>query len=533
MLLGITDLSNGVTVVSGSRVTIANTGIYNIQWSAQFTNPTSAEHDVTIWLRKNGVDVPGSSGIVLVPAKHGSADGHTLPSWNFLLDVVAGDYYEFVWSTVNTSVYISFQPAGTPPPSTASVVMTVTQQSGIMAGTGMTSLTTTGSSGASTYNSGTGALNVPTYTLSGLGGISGSGTTNYIPKFTGTSALGNSLIYDDGTNVSIGTTSGLGLFNVTGSKTAATAIARGVNFTPTLVAAANSDTLIGLDIAPTFTNGAFTGVTNGALRVNGNILTSSNGTNDIGSSVNQFLTTWSGTFRSISGGQTRWGATSAYNFYNSTNFVGQFAANTGNLLLQNGGTFTDVASSRLTINSTTQGMLPPRMTTAQKNAISSPATGLVVYDTDLKAISNYNGTSWLSLTPTAPSQQVYTGTITWTGTTAPSGATTHTYNWSLINNLVTLKITLIYATTGAGLTAVTVTLPNDCPTPLKPTGLTTASNNLYTGNAYLAQLITSTASIATRTILRSNAANNGFEIVVNSAAGTYAYSDIIVQYFTS
>lgn len=163
MLLGVTDLTNGVTVVSGSRVTIANTGIYNIQWSAQFTNPTAAEHDVTIWLRKNGVDVVGSAGVVLVPAKHGSSDGHTLPSWNFLLDPIAGDYYEFVWSTANTSVYISFQPAGSPPPSTASVVLTVTQQSGILAGTGMTSLTTTGTSGASTYNSLTGVLNVPIY----------------------------------------------------------------------------------------------------------------------------------------------------------------------------------------------------------------------------------------------------------------------------------------------------------------------------------------------------------------------------------
>ena len=140
MKLRLTDLSNQVTIVSESRVTIANTGIYNIQWSAQFTNPTSAEHDVTIWLRKNGVNVAGSSGIVLVPAKHGSFDGHTLPSWNFLLDAVAGDYYEFVWSTANTSVYISYNPAGNPPPSTASVILTVTQQSGIMAGTGITAI---------------------------------------------------------------------------------------------------------------------------------------------------------------------------------------------------------------------------------------------------------------------------------------------------------------------------------------------------------------------------------------------------------
>ena len=65
-------------------------------------------------------------------------------------------------------------------------------------------LTTTGSSGAATFISNT--LNVPTYTLSGLGGVSGSGTTNYLPKWTGSSALGNSLIFDNGTNIGIGTT---------------------------------------------------------------------------------------------------------------------------------------------------------------------------------------------------------------------------------------------------------------------------------------------------------------------------------------
>lgn len=45
-------------------------------------------------------------------------------------------------------------------------------------------------------------------------GISGSGTTNYIPKFTAAGAVGNSVIYDDGTNVGIGTTTPNGLLNV-------------------------------------------------------------------------------------------------------------------------------------------------------------------------------------------------------------------------------------------------------------------------------------------------------------------------------
>ena len=52
------------------------------------------------------------------------------------------------------------------------------------------------------------------------------------------------------------------------NNTASVAIARGLNLTPTLIAAANSDVLVGLDINPTFTNGAFTGVKNIGLRVN-------------------------------------------------------------------------------------------------------------------------------------------------------------------------------------------------------------------------------------------------------------------------
>ena len=66
--------------------------------------------------------------------------------------------------------------------------------------------------------------------------------------------------------------------------------------------------------------------------------------------------------------------------------------NNGNLLIN---TTTDVASSKLTIESTTQGFLPPRMTTTQKNAIATPATGLMVYDTTLNVISYYNGSMWI------------------------------------------------------------------------------------------------------------------------------------------
>jgi len=55
------------------------------------------------------------------------------------------------------------------------------------------------------------------------------------------------------------------------------------------------------------------------------------------------------------------------------------------------------ASAKLDVSSTTQGFLPPRMTTTEKNAISSPASGLIVYDSTTNKLCCYNGTSWNDL----------------------------------------------------------------------------------------------------------------------------------------
>jgi hypothetical protein len=145
-------------------------------------------------------------------------------------------------------------------------------------------------------------------------------------------------------NVAIGTST-LGTatkFTLGGSQTASSAIARGGLINTTLVAAANSDVLVGLDINPTFTNGAFTGVTNTALRVTG-------------------AATFSGTI--ITGGT-------------SVN-----------------------ASAQLQVDSTTKGFLPPRMTLAQRTAISSPAEGLIVVQTDgTQGLYLYIGAAWHSIT---------------------------------------------------------------------------------------------------------------------------------------
>ncbi len=73
------------------------------------------------------------------------------------------------------------------------------------------------------------------------------------------------------------------------------------------------------------------------------------------------------------------------------NITGDQSITTGSVAV---GTVTQVASSILTLASTTQGMLMPRMTSAQRIAIASPAEGLLVFDTDLNTQCEYSGSVW-------------------------------------------------------------------------------------------------------------------------------------------
>jgi hypothetical protein len=75
------------------------------------------------------------------------------------------------------------------------------------------------------------------------------------------------------------------------------------------------------------------------------------------------------------------------------------------------------ASAVMDIVSTTKGILPPRMTTTQRDAIVSPATGLVLYNTTTSAINYYNGSGWIAAITSAS----ISDSPTWAETTvAPS-----------------------------------------------------------------------------------------------------------------
>jgi hypothetical protein len=148
--------------------------------------------------------------------------------------------------------------------------------------------------------------------------------------------------------------------------------------------------------------------------------------------------------------------------------------------------------------------------------------------------NNTNGTA--NMTAQAfqdvPSQ-TYTGVPVF-NISAPTGTTNHSYRWTRIGNMVTLNISLVYGTASVNNTNVTIPLPTDCPTPLKPAGMTAASNFLYpVTNATASNLLTTSANVQTRGGLRSNAANNGFEFFINFNSSATLYFQLTCIYYTN
>jgi hypothetical protein len=122
MTYDVTDLSFNVYVSSASRVYVASAGVYNFQFSAQLEKTTGNAGAVYIWPRINGVDIPDSATKIRIQGNN----AETVAAWNFVFQVNAGDYFELMWSTDDTTCQIFASAASSPVPSIPSVILTVT-----------------------------------------------------------------------------------------------------------------------------------------------------------------------------------------------------------------------------------------------------------------------------------------------------------------------------------------------------------------------------------------------------------------------
>ncbi|MGB1309574.1 MAG: hypothetical protein ACPG47_00105 [Leucothrix sp.] len=153
-----------------------------------------------------------------------------------------------------------------------------------------------------------------------------------------------------------------------------------------------------------------------------------------------------------------WADSTAADYTASTADSVQWRAG-GGFGITSGNSMTLDASAQLQVDSTTQGLLPPRMTTTQRNDITTPAAGLIVYDTTENIHYYYNGTAWDVLGTT----ETGTHNTDWSG--AFSSPATANIKYTKTADFVILQF--------AGQTAVTtnnstITSDTDLPVGLRP-----------------------------------------------------------------
>jgi hypothetical protein len=126
MTLNNTDISNGVSIVSNSQITVNTAGLYNLQFSAQIDRVVGSGTDIIdIWLRKQGVDVSNTNGKVTIS---GSVNQSKLiASWNLFIVLNAGEYVELVYSVTDLQVQLIYEAANltVPHPATPSLIVTM------------------------------------------------------------------------------------------------------------------------------------------------------------------------------------------------------------------------------------------------------------------------------------------------------------------------------------------------------------------------------------------------------------------------
>ena len=105
-----------------SKIYVANTGVYNFQFSAQLDKTGGSASAVYIWPRVNGVNLPDSATKIVIDGPN----SEIVAAWNFVLVLEADDYFELAWESSDTNVIIPYVAASGNIPAIPSIILTVT-----------------------------------------------------------------------------------------------------------------------------------------------------------------------------------------------------------------------------------------------------------------------------------------------------------------------------------------------------------------------------------------------------------------------
>lgn len=110
-----------------NRVYVAETAVYNIQFSAQLDKTGGGASDVFIWLRLNGNNVAHSATKMVVDGPN----NELVAAWNWVITLADGDYIELAWQSPDANVILLAAPASGNIPQIPSVILTVTWVSNV------------------------------------------------------------------------------------------------------------------------------------------------------------------------------------------------------------------------------------------------------------------------------------------------------------------------------------------------------------------------------------------------------------------
>ena len=235
---------------------------------------------------------------------------------------------------------------------------------------------------AGEFTSGSGNINIGAATFVGQSGNYNIGIGNYLNLVTG-AATGTTII---------GGYSGYPSGNITGNYNTLF----GYNVASTNLSTGTNNIIIGASCDMPVSGGAYSNSLILSSGTGATVNGSNMGVITNGSSYNLKLgvnqPTPTAALHVTGTGTTS--STTTLRIENSSNNASLLIKDNGQISVNN---TTPDASAIIDIETTTQGFLPPQMTTTQKNAISSPKEGLVVYDLTLHKLSYYNGSSWTNL----------------------------------------------------------------------------------------------------------------------------------------